>query len=130
MRFIAGLLALAGLAGLVALFAPIDGAAPMPGALTEGDGQTKIKALVLLAACGMSLVFGVFAITKERMSRLHSIATLVGWGASAFIIEIWLVIEAMTQGLNMPGSVAILSGAVVLGLIASIAAMIKGRANW
>jgi len=129
MRFIAGLIALAGLAGLVALLAPIDGSAVFP-AMLGGDGAFKIKAIVLLGASGLGLVLGVFAMTKERMSRLHSVCTLVGFAAAGFIVEIWNVVKAVIHGVNMPASLAILAGAVVLGVIASIAAIIKGRANY
>src|SRR5690349_11620579 len=129
MRFIAGLIALAGAAGLVALLAPVDGAAILP-FLFKGDGATKLKAVVWLATFGLALVLGVFAITKERMSRLHSVCTLVAFAATAFTMEIWNWIKVLTKGDNIPGSGAIMTGAVVLGLIGSILALIKNRAAY
>jgi hypothetical protein len=65
---------------------------------------------------------------KERMSKLHAIATLIGFAAAGVVIEIWTWIEVLTQGANLPGSMAIMTGAVLLGVIASVLGMIKGRA--
>jgi hypothetical protein len=129
MRFIAALIALAGAAGLVALLAPVDEVSVLP-LLLKGDGATKLKALVWTATFGLALVLGIFAITKERMSRLHSVCTLVAFAATAFTMEIWNAIKILTQGNNIPGFVAIMTGAVVLGLIGSILALVKNRAAY
>lgn len=129
MRFIAGLVALAGLAGLVALFAPLDGGSLLIEAL-KGDGKTMIQGIVLLAAAVLGLVLGGFAVTKERMSRLHSTATLIGFAAAAVIVKIWVIVKALTQGVPLAGTILILTGSIVLGVIASLAAMIKGRATY
>jgi hypothetical protein len=129
MRFIAGLIALAGAAGLVALAAPIDGPALLP-FLFKGDGATKLKAVVWLATFGLALVLGIFAITKERMSRLHSVCTLVAFAATAFTMEIWNFIKILLQGANIQLVGLVMTIAVVLGLIGSILALIKNRANY
>ena len=126
MRIIAILIALAGAAGLVALFAPIDGGSLFP-VLFEFD---KVRSLVLLGAFALGLGLGGFAAAKERMSRLHSIATLVGFAAAAVVIEIWNFIKIILKGANIPGTGAIMTGAIVLGVIASIAGMIKARADY
>ena len=129
MRFIAGLIAVAGIAGLVALLAPIDGPAFLP-MMFKGDGPTKLKAIVLLGAFGLGAVFGVFAITKDRMSRLHSVCTLVGFAAAGVINEIWNFFKILIHGANMPIIGLVLSAAVVLGLVGSILALIKNRAAY
>jgi hypothetical protein len=126
MRFICVLIAIAGIGGLVALIAPVDGPSLLP-FLLEHD---LIRGVVLVAAFGLATVLGAFAFTKERMSRLHSVCTLVGFAAAGFIIEIWNWVKVLTQGDNLPGSAAIMTGAVVLGLIGSIAALIKARADY
>jgi hypothetical protein len=129
MRFIAGLIALAGAAGLVALLAPLDGPAMLP-ALLKGDGTTKLKAIVWLATFGLALVLGVFAITKERMSRLHSVCTLVAFAATAFTMEIWNFIKLLTEGMPVHIVALVMFIAVVLGLVGSILALIKNRAAY
>jgi hypothetical protein len=127
MRVIAGLIALAGVAGLVALIAPLDELGSLLPLLFEHE---LVKGLVLVAAFGLAVGLGGFAMAKERMSRLHSVATLVGFAAAGVIIEIWTWIGVLTRGDNLPGSMAIMTGAVVLGAIASIAGLIKGRAAY
>ena len=125
MRVIAGLIALAGLAGLVGLIAPLDEWGSLLPALFEGE---VIRGVLLLAGFALGLGLGVFAMAKQRMSKLHAIATLVGFAAAGVVMEIWVWIEVLTRGANLPGSMAIMTGAVLLGVIASIAGMVKGRA--
>lgn len=126
MRIIAFLIALAGAAGLVALLAPIDGASILP-LLLEHE---PLRGIVMAGGFAIGLGLGGFAVAKERMARLHSVATLVGFAAAGVVMEIWNWIEIITKGANLPGSMAIASAAVVLGVIMSIAGMIKGRADY
>jgi hypothetical protein len=125
MRVIAGLIALAGLAGLVGLIAPLDEWGSLLPLLFEGE---LLKGLLLLAGFALGLGLGGLAMAKERMSKLHAIATLIGFAAAGVVIEIWTWIEVLTRGANLPGSMAIMTGAVLLGVIASVLGMIKGRA--
>ena len=126
MRIIAFLVALAGAAGLVALLAPIDGASILP-LLIEHE---PLRGIVMAAGFAIGLGLGGFAVAKERMSRLHSVATLVGFAAAGVVMEVWNWVKILTEGKNLPGSMAIATGAVLLGVIASVAAMIKARADY
>lgn len=126
MRFIAGLIALAGLAGLVALLAPVDGPAVLP-RMFKGDGEAKIKAIVLVGAFGLAFVVGLAALRKRYMPSLHPVFTLVGFLAAGVIIEAWRYVKIMSKGDNLPGYAAILSVAIVVGLIASLAGAVKAR---
>jgi hypothetical protein len=131
MRAIAFLIAISGIAGLVALLAPLDEMSVLPTVLQHGDGATKLKFLVVTAAFGLAAVFGFMAIAKERMSRLHSVCTLVGFAAAAFVTEIWKFLQSLAEGMNQRSlSLLVLSIAIVLGLIASIAALVKSRATY
>jgi hypothetical protein len=130
MRFIAGLITIAGIAGLVALLAPLDGISYLPTILSDGDGATKLKFLVVTAAFALAVVFGFMAITKERMSRLHTTCTLVGFAAAGFVIEIWNFFKALFHGMPQHLTGIVLAGAVVLGLIGSLMAMFKARATY
>jgi hypothetical protein len=97
MRVIAGLIALAGLAGLVGLIAPLDEWGSLLPLLLEGE---LIKGILLLAGFALGLGLGGFAMAKERMSKLHAIATLIGFAAAGAVIEIWEWIKVLTQGAN------------------------------
>lgn len=125
MRFITGLIVLGGIAGLVAILAPIDGGSPFLLTLQHGDGAEKLKMIVVAAAFVLAVVLGLQAMAKQRMSRLNSICTLVGFGAAAFITEIWNFFKILIHGANIPVSYLVLSVAIVLGLIGSILAIIK-----
>jgi hypothetical protein len=125
MRFITGLIVLGGIAGLVALLAPIDGGSLLILTLKHGDGAMKLKAIVVAAAFGLAVVLGLQAMAKQRMSRLNSICTLVGFAAAGFCLEIWNFIKILIHGANIQVTGLILTIAVVVGLIGSILAIIK-----
>ena len=121
MKFITGLIILGGIAGLVGLFAPIDGGSFLPAVFKLGDGAMKVKVL----AFALATALGLHAMAKERMSRLNSICTLVGFAAAGFCIEIWNFFKILIHGANIPVTGLILTVAIVVGLIGSILAIIK-----
>jgi len=125
MKFITGLIILGGIAGLVGLFAPIDGGSFLPMVFKLGDGAMKVKGVVLVLAFALATVLGLHAMAKERMSRLNSICTLVGFAAAGFCIEIWNFFKILIHGANIPVTGLILTIAIVVGLIGSILAIIK-----
>lgn len=111
----------AGIAGLVAGLAPIDGPAVIPVMVQ----YMLPRGLALATGFGVPLFIGVFAVAKQRMSKPLAFACLAGFLAAAASIEIWKVLKAL--GDNIPLVAVLLTGAVVLGLIGSIIALIKGN---
>jgi len=115
------LIVIAAIAGLVGALAPIDGFSMLP-ALMKFE---PLRAIAMGAGFALPLGVGLFAFAKQRMSKGLGTAALIGFVAAAASIQIWEVVKHL--GDNMPLTVVVLAGAVVLGLIGSLIALVKGN---
>ena len=115
------LIVIAAIAGLVGALAPIDGFSMLPLLMKH----EPVRGIAMAAGFIVPLGVGLFAFAKQRMSKTLGIAAFAGFLAAAFSIQIWEILKRL--GDNMPLTVVILAGAVVLGLIGGLIALIKGN---
>lgn len=115
------LIVIAAIAGLVGALAPIDGYSMLPLLMKHEPPRGIAMAAGFIVPLGV----GLFAFAKARMSKTLGIAAFVGFLAAAASIEIWEILKRL--GDNMPLTIVVIAGAVVLGLIGSLIALVKGN---
>jgi hypothetical protein len=114
------LIVIAAIAGLVGCLAPIDGAALLPLMLKFA----LVRGLAVGIGFAAPLGIGLFGLAKARMSKPLAIAALAGFAAAGVSMEIWEVFKRLGDNIHL--TALILAGAVVLGVIGSLLAVIKG----
>lgn len=114
------LIVIAAIAGLVGSIAPIDGVSLLPLVLEHA----LPRGLALAVGFGAPLAIGLFAFAKARMSKPLAIGSLAGFAAAGIATEIWLLLKSL--GDNLPVGGLLIAGGVVLGIVGSLIAIIKG----
>jgi hypothetical protein len=115
------LIVIAAIAGLVGAIAPIDGLSMLPLMIEFAP----LRGIALGAGLAIPLGVALFALAKERMSKPLGIACLAGFAAAGVSIEIWQLFKAL--GDNMSITVILIAGGIVLGLVGSLMAIVKGN---
>ncbi len=121
MKFGFTLIVVAAIAGLVGSLAPIDGFSLLP-ALIQ---LVPLRGVAIGAGFAVPLFIALFALAKQRMSKPLGIACLAGFLAAGAALEIWKLFQAL--GDNMSITMILIAGGIVLGLVGSLLAIIKGN---
>jgi hypothetical protein len=107
-----------GIAGLAGLILPLNGGS-MIKLFLEFD---KVQAILLLAAFALPTIAGAMAMAKPPMAKWQPIVAIAGFGLGAVKFRIWEALPHITDDLIR--GILILGG-IVLGLVASIMAVMK-----
>jgi hypothetical protein len=114
-------IAACGVAILVGLCMPVSAAAGSPAWFTVAWESERIHAVLLALGAGLAIVIGAWGATRRQLWRWQAIAATGGFGVVFLKVQIY---RGLTRVPWAPASVKILTAAVLIGLAASIIAIV------